>query len=461
MEIKAMMTKRKGVQQVMFTPSIEEIVPEQHFIRRLEAAVNFDFIYDELKPYYCADNGKYSTDPVVIVKSLLIGFLYGIASERRLEEEIKYNVAYRWFLGLGFDERVPDHSTISQLRRRKFNDADIFKKLFVRVVRLCAEAGLVSGKLLVTDSTHVKANAAKLAKITVEIEQDATEFFKRLDEYEAIERKRLRMAEITRKPPKLKKAEQTKSITDADAGWLCRPDKPEGFHYLSHQTLDAENGIIIDVEVTAGNTPDNAPYLEQIERAEATLNELEIKVESVCADAAYDTALIHKEMDEREITIYTPKKETSDNSKTEYKREDFAYNLEKDEFICPDGKSLTLRGLQRSESGVFREYRADTKNCKYCPNREKCLAPSQKSRKIQVNIFQYIVDKHHEADDSAEYNDALRKRQIWCESTFAHQKSQHNLKQLFRRGLQAAADHCFLSACAVNLKRLIKVQAQG
>jgi Uma2 family endonuclease len=395
------------------------------------------------------------------VKSLLIGFLYGIPSERRLEEELKYNVAYRWFLGLGFDERVPDHSTISQLRRRKFNEADIFKKLFVHVVRLCAEAGLVSGKLLVTDSTHVKANATKLAKITVEIEREATEFFKKLDEYETAERKRLGMGEITRKPPKPKKTEQTKSITDAEAGWLKRPGKPEGFHYLTHQTLDTDNGIIIDVEVTAGNMPDSAPYLEQLERVEATLNELEIKVESVCADAAYDTAIIHKEMEEREITIYTPEKETSDNSKTEYKHEDFAYNQEKDEFICPDGKSLTLRCLQRGESGITREYRADTKTCRYCPNREKCLAPSQKSRKIQVNIFQHIVDKHHESDGSAEYNDALRKRQIWCEGTFAAQKSQHNLKQLFRRGLRAAAEHCFLSACALNLKRLIKCHAGG
>jgi len=156
-----MMSERRGVQLSLYTPSLDEIVENDEFLRRLDELVDFSFIYDELRPYYCTDNGRYSTDPVVIVKSLLIAFIYGISSERRLEHELKYNALYRWFIGLSFGERVPDHSTISQLRRRKFNDADLFKKLFMRVLELCAEAGLVSGRLLVTDSTHVKANASK------------------------------------------------------------------------------------------------------------------------------------------------------------------------------------------------------------------------------------------------------------------------------------------------------------
>jgi transposase len=451
-----MMKQNAGIQLGMFAPSLEEIVAPDHFLRRLDRAVNFDFIYDELAPYYCNNNGKYSTDPVVIVKSLLIGFLYGINSERRLEQELAYNAAYRWFLGLDFSERVPDHSTISQLRRRKFNDADLFKKLFSHILKLCADAGLINGKLLITDSTHVKANAAKKSQITVEIERETASYFERLDKYETEERKRLGLPEITRKTPENKKIKQVKSTTDSDSGLLTRPGKPKGFHYLSHQTLDAENGIIVDVEVTDGNTSDCAPYLEQLDRTEKTLQELNIEIEAACADGAYDTALIHKKLDEKNIAFYTPKKPSSDLSKTEYKREDFIYNEEKDEFVCPCGNALSMRCLERSESGIFREYRAEIKTCKSCPNREKCLAPSQKSRKIQVNIFQNIVDKHHEKDGSAEYTSALRIRQIWCEGTITKQKAKHNLKRLFRRGLKAAADHCLLSACAINLKRLVK-----
>jgi len=454
-----MMKQGSSVQMSLIVTSMEEIVPHDHFLRQLDAAVNFDFIYNELKPYYCSDNGRYSIDPVVIVKSLLIGFLYGINSERRLEQELRYNVAYRWFLGLGFNERVPDHSTISQLRRRKFNDADIFKKLFAQVVKLCVEAGLVSGKLLLTDSTHLKANASRKSKVTVEVEREMTEFFERLDAYEAEERERLGLPAIKRKRPSPKKTEQKQSITDTESGWLSRPDKPEGFHYLSHQTVDSENGIIIDVEATAGNTHDSMPYLEQIERAKTTLAEHDIEIEAVCADSAYDNAIIHKELEECELKVYMPKKAIGDHSKAEYKRDDFIYDNETDTFVCPNGKALTFRCLQWSEHGVSREYRADSKICKFCPACEKCLAPSQNARKIQMNIFQHIVDKHHATDGSADYDDALRKRQIWCESTFAAQKSQHNMKQLFRRGLRAAADHCFLSACAVNLKRLVRCSA--
>lgn len=299
-----MMKQNSGVQIRMITASLEELVPSDHFLRKLGAAVNFNFIYDDLRPYYCADNGKYSIDPVVIVKSLLIGFLYGINSERRLEQELKYNVAYRWFLGLSFDEKIPDHSTISQLRCRKFNDADLFKKLFLHILKLCAEAGLVSGKLLVTDSTHIKANASKTSKIAVELQNEGAKYLERLDEYEKEERKRLGLPETIRKTSEPKKVTQTKSFTDSETGWLQRPGKPDGFHYLSHQTLDAENGIIVDVEVTAGNVSDNTPFLEQMERVENTLGTMGIEVDETSADSAYDTAIIHKELEERGIMLY-------------------------------------------------------------------------------------------------------------------------------------------------------------
>jgi transposase len=432
------------------------MVPMDHFLRKLDAIINFSFIYDVVRKLYCENNGRPGIDPVVLVKYLLVGFLYGIESERRIEQEIRVNMAYRWFLGLDIGDRIPDHSTISQLRRRKFNGSDLFKELFAHVLRLCVEAGLLSGKLLLTDSTHIKANATKMAKVTVEIEQNMTEYFERLDAYEAEERERLGMPEITRKSPAPKKVKQTVSVTDPESGWLSRPNKPDGFHYLTHQTLDVQNGMIIDVAVTAGNTSDNIPYLNQFNRCKELLNMMNIEVEAVCADSAYDTALIHKEMETREITIYTPKKETADNTKVDFKREDFHYNNETDEFICPNGEVLKLRCLQRSENGVFREYRADSKICKRCLDCEKCLTPSQASRKIQVNIFQDIVDKHHEADGSEEYRAALRQRQILCEGTIASQKEHHNLKRLFRRGLKAAEEHCLLSAIAINLKRMVK-----
>ena len=228
-EVIGVLTQKENMQIKMHCITIEELVPEDHFLRKLAAAISFSFIYDTVRSLYCENNGRPGIDPVVLVKYLLVGFLYGIESERRIEQEITVNMAYRWFLGLDIDDRVPDHSTISQLRRRKFNGTDLFKELFAHVLKLCVEAGLVSGKLLLTDSTHVKANATKMAKVTVEIEQDMTEYFERLDAYEAEERERLGMPGITRTPPKPKKTKQTVSITDPEAGWLNRPNKPEGF----------------------------------------------------------------------------------------------------------------------------------------------------------------------------------------------------------------------------------------
>jgi len=450
-----MMTRSAGVQQSLFSVTLEEVVPENHLLRKLDKVVDFSFIYDELAPHYCAVNGRASIDPVIIVKSILIAFLYGIHSERRLEQELDTNVAYRWFIGIPFGERVPDHSTLSQLRRRKYNNTDIFKTIFKQTVKLCAESGLISGRLLVTDSTHVRASASNSKKEHIEIEQQADLFLEELDKYEAQERERLGLPSIEHKH-KPEKTERTKSITDPDAGWLKRPGKPEGFHYLSHQTMDAENGIIVDVEVTAANVRDNEPYLEQIESAETTLRELNIEVEAACGDAAYDTALIHKVMEERSLKFIAPKNEHTPYTKVEYTRNDFAYDKESDTFTCPAGKILSLKTFQRTKSNIYREYRTKPCDCKNCPNRSKCLAPSQKSRKIQVNIFQSIVDKHHENDGSDEYNEALKKRRLWCEATFGIQKQCHNLKGMFRRGLRAAREHCWLSACAINLKRFIK-----
>lgn len=123
--------------------TIENLVPEKHFLRRLEQRVDFTFIYEETKNGYCPNNGRPSVDPVVLVKYLLIGFLYGIPSERRIEQEIQVNMAYRWFLGLDMDERVPDHSTISQNRRRRFRGEALFRRLFERILEQCIENGLV------------------------------------------------------------------------------------------------------------------------------------------------------------------------------------------------------------------------------------------------------------------------------------------------------------------------------
>lgn len=164
-----------------FCGTIEDLIPSDHLLRQIESAVDFTFIYDEVADLYCKNNGRPGIDPVILIKYLLIGYLYGIESERRTEREVQFNMAYRWFLGLNITGRVPDHSTISQNRRRRFNGESLYRRLFERVLLVCMEQGLVEGKLILTDATHVKANTSRRSEYTIQVERETAWYMERLD----------------------------------------------------------------------------------------------------------------------------------------------------------------------------------------------------------------------------------------------------------------------------------------
>ena len=157
------------MQLAMHMVTIEDLMPQGHFLRKLEAALDLSFVYEETAPLYSKKYGRPAIDPVVIVKYLLVGFLYGIPSERQIERRVQTDIALRWYLGLDLFDRVPDHSTVSQLRRRKPSFHRVFRRLFEEVVGQCVEKGLVSGRVVGTDSTHVRANASRASEELVEI----------------------------------------------------------------------------------------------------------------------------------------------------------------------------------------------------------------------------------------------------------------------------------------------------
>ncbi len=454
-----MLTERDGIQIKMHCVTLEDLVPQEHFLRKLENAVDFSFIYDEVRDLYCPDNGRPGIDPVILVKYLLVGYLYGIESERRIEQEIQVNMAYRWFLGLDLDDRVPDHSTISQNRRRRFHGKNVFRHLFEHILHLCMEKGLVDGRIILTDSTHVKANASFKANTKVLAQRETTDYMERLDRYEAEERARLESSGVIkpqragREKKESSKVQKTVSTTDPDAGMLQRPGKPEGMHYLDHQSVDAAHGIVVDVAVTPGNANDSEPYLGRIEYMREHLG---LDIQTAGADSAYGTSMIYRAMDDMGIRLYTPAATGGVTYKVEFRREDFRYDAEKDCFLCPAGKALTLRSLERENYNISRIYRADRKDCRICPMLGRCVSDSHRSRSIRKNIFEEAVKRQRETDGASTHKRILGLRQIWCEGSFAAQKWMHNLRRLFRRGMEAAEDHCLLSATALNLKRMIK-----
>ena len=449
------------MQLAMHMVTIEDLMPREHFLRKLEAAMDLSFVYEETAPLYSKKYGRPAIDPVVIVKYLLVGFLYGIPSERQIERRVQTDNALRWYLGLDLFDRVPDHSTVSQLRRRKPSFRKVFRRLFEEVVGQCIEKGLVSGRVVGADSTHVRANASRASEELVEVAEEAGVYWERLDDYEeeGLEELERRTGKRRKKRTKQIKRDNRRthkrvSRTDPEAGHMKRPGKPEGPHYLSHQAVDSDYGIIVGQTVTPGDVNDSAPYLDLMEYVHTNV----VPIQSATADAAYDFPLAHRMLGDLGIDFFVRPQKTAARVSVQFTRDDFCRDENRDVYLCPGGKELRLRRLARSASGLFWEYQADKRDCALCPLRDKCLQESDKRGARKVSVSYFAADRQRNLKRSHEpaYREALKLRQVWCEGSFSAQKREHNLVRVLRRGLEAAEDHCLLSATALNLKRMIK-----
>ena len=445
-----MMDRSRGMQQRMLCVTMENLMPEKHFLRDLDRLIDFDFIYDKVEGMY-SHTGRRSVDPVVIIKMMLLGYLYGIDSERRLEQEVQVNIAFRWFLGIDLDEPVPDHSTFSQLRRRKFNGTSLFENIFEEVVRLCIEKELITGKLLLTDSTHVRANARNDLYDTVTVPDEPSAYIKRLNE-RAVQEGLL--DENYEERMLVKHKEIKVSQTDPESGYMHRPGKPNGFYYLSHQTCDGENGLITDVFVTPGNVKDSSPHSERIQYQ---IDKYGFETEAVCADRGYDSSEIHADMLERGIQTYIPRQKAN-TAEDRFQPSDYLYDESADCFVCPNNQMISYGYYDPRIGGKV--YRSKASYCKKCPLREKCITEKSQSKRILRKQNQSAYEIQCEQNDTPEYFAAMRLRQIWCEGNFSHQKANHNLRRVRTRGLGKAAMHCLLSATAFNLKRMVKLLGQ-
>ena len=440
--------------------TIEDLVPQDHFLRKLEASLDLSFIREETRSLY-SKIGRPSIDPVMLVKYELLGYLYGLRSERKIEKECLEKPSFRWYLGLDLFDPVPDHSTISQNRRRRPAFRKVFRRLFEEVVRQCVEAGLVSGRVVGTDSTHVKARASRASEYLVEIDEEPGVYWDRLDQYEVVAQEELERKTGRRQKKRTKQIKRDRryphkrvSRTDPEAGYLNRPGKPKGMHYLSHQTLDTDHGIILDVAVTSGDVSDAAPYLDQLERVHREV----FPIQCATADAIYDFPLAHQVLGEHGITFCVRPIKHHEQTTVGIKRDAFIYDETQDYYLCPNGKQLRLNTLRRSAGGLHWVYSADRRDCQACPLKEQCLSECRKTgaRKLERSYFEPSVQRDLNRASESEYREALRLRQIWCEGTFAAQKWGYNLTRVLRRGLEAAEDHCLLSATAMNLKRMIR-----
>ena len=439
--------------------TLETLMPKEHFLRDLEKYVDFSFIYERVSHLY-SNIGRKSIDPVLLVKMLLLGFLYGIDSERKLVKEVEVNIAFRWFLGIGLDCPVIDHSTISQTRRRKWRGTNIFEDIFTEIVQKCIAVGLVDGKLILTDSTHVKANAASKRRESVTITKEPSEYLKKLDELCEQEDLKVRADAISKglkkrgyesdKTPKSRKI--VKSTTDPDCGLLNRPGKPNGFHYLNHQSIDGKSGIITDVFVTPANIKDFEPYVNRIKHQ---MNRYNFRITEVGIDRMYDQEEIHKEMYDLHIKTYTPLIDTepSRHYSSLYAPSDFTFDDKENAYICPNDCRLKYSYVNKSRRKKV--YRASQNDCKNCTLKDKCIEKNLKSRTLETSFARVEMEAQRANYGTKRYYEVQRKRRTYCEGNFAIQKDNHNLRRTRKRGNVNVTEHCLFSALALNLKRLI------
>ena len=351
-----MLNDTPPTQTAMEFVTIDELVPQDHLLRKIDKTVDFSFIHGLVKDLYCADNGRPALDPTQLFKLLFIGYLYGIRSERQLIRDVQVNVAYRWFLGLGLTDKVPDASTLSQNRRRRFNESDVYQQIFDEIVLQAMRKKLVSGKVLYTDSTHLKASANKGKWIKAQAQASGRDYMVKLEQ--AIEEDRIKHGKKPL-PPRSTKPETREikqSTTDPESGYMVRDGKPKGFFYLDHRTVDDRCNIVTDVHVTAGNVHDSVPYLGRLDRQRERFG---FDVNAVGLDAGYFTAGITKGLEDRNIYGVISYRRPTHRKGYFYKRE-YHYDVDGDQYRCPEGAYLQYATTDRNG---YRHYRSDPDTC--------------------------------------------------------------------------------------------------
>ena len=446
-----MLKQRREKQQQMELVIMEQMVPEDHFLRKVDRAVDFSFIYDLCAPLYCADNGRPAIDPEILFRMLLVGYLYGIKSEARLEEEINYNIAYKWFCGLDLTDKAPDATTISQNRRRRFRDNNIAEEIFNEILRQCEAKGLVGGAILYTDSTHIKAKANKHKKKLVEVAVTPKAYLSELDAQVDQEREELGKKPFDRDDDAHKgggSATRMQSTTDPESGQQSRDGKPNGFYYSEHRTVDSKRNVIVNVHVEAANINDVTPMPEILDEIEARLGTLP---KYMGLDAGYHNAWIAHLLETKGIQgVIGYRRHTHKGA--HYGKYRFRYDPDRDEYICPEKQRLTWKTTTREG---YRQYCCEGKTCKGCPRRAECFGASMSRKVVERHVWQGSLERVDAFTKTHRGKRIYGWRKETIERSFAEAKENHGLRYARMLGIRNMREQCFLTAAVQNIKRLV------
>jgi transposase len=444
-----MMGRQEAGQAPLFYAfNLEEHVPANHLLRGIDQFLDLSELHRHLAPHY-SHTGRPSVDPALLIRMLIVGYCFGIRSERRLCEEVHLNLAYRWFCQLGLEDAVPDHSTFSKNRHGRFRDNDTLRFVFETVLERCLAEGLVGGDGFAIDASIIKADANRQRGVPG---NDAS--WNRESALTRPVREYLEALDAAEEPHKLPK---NISLTDPAARWTAAPGGPAFYAYSTNYLIDTKAGVIVDVEATPAYRTDEVNATRtMVDRVE---DRFDIKPTHLIGDTAYGTAaMLGWMVDEKAIEPHVPVWEKAERNDGTFSRTDFEWHEEDNEYVCPAGKTLRCnrRNFTVPRSGVTQAdtiiYRASEKDCKACPIKAKCC-PNMPMRKITRQLNESARDVARELSKTPRYAQSRRHRKK-VEMLFAHLKRILRLDRLRLRGLKGARDEFLLAATAQNLRRM-------
>jgi transposase len=426
-----MLGSRGAEQLEFFVGSLRDLIPDDHVLARVDRVLDLSWLRTEVIDLYCPDNGRPGIDPEAAVRLMLAGFLLGIVHDRKLMREAHVNVAIRWFAGFGLADCLPDHSSLTRIRQR-WGEAR-FRQIFEKTVAACLVAKIAKGEIVHIDATLIRAD--------VSWESLASRWVAKVGEANAQAEEAER---VGRQSGKYKKV----CVTDPDATMATNGRKRRlEPAYKQHTAVDDESGVVLDVTVTTGEVNEGGTLDLQIDTVQATTG---VAVQTVTADAGYAYAKVFGRLEERRIETIIPPKAEPIRSPVPMRR--FRYDAKHDILKCPRGK--ILKAGRAVKHGRFFTSRA--KDCKCCDLRSLCLSAGRSNKAVVLgDDYPALLRARRRREHWSDRDYALYERHRWkVEGIHGEAKTWHGLARAIRRGLANMQIQAYLTAAAINLKRL-------
>ena len=436
--------------QLFYSFNLGETVPKDHQVRSIAAVLDLSWLHGELDAHY-SHTGRPSIDPALIIRMLIVGYAFAIRSERALCREVQVNLAYRWFCGLGLEDKIPDHSAFTRARNERFRDGDVLRRVFERIVGACIDAGFVGGEGFAVDASLIEADANK-CRSTPGAEWDTD-----IDPATAKRAVKDYLANLDNEAYGAASDVVPKFVAPSDpaAQWTGAQKSKAIFAYADNYLIDVKFGIIMDVEASrAIRQAEVGASRKMIQRTE---NRFGIKPDWIAGDTAYGSAAnLGWLVDEKDIEPHIPVIDKSNRDDGTFSRSDFTYDPDQDVYICPAGCLLKTSG--RIHKGTTLHYFASVPDCRACPLKGKCC-PKTPQRKVPRSIHEAARDVARQISTTDAYARTRHDRKK-VEMLFAHLKRILRLGRLRLRGPSGAQDEFTLAAIAQNLRRLAKLSAK-